>query len=1019
MNKSIVAEKRAELKKLMSALCKSADGDQKLCDQIKDRGFWERSFSNNIRDLAKSGIAQTELIEGIQKAIQDLMQIVLDADSREREMAQVVDQLRTSEDKAISKMSSAIAKTVMAVAKKSRAIKTLESKVDSAKGRIASSSAAKKCSDEVISTMKDARLDGDEVLDLIKGSVSKYFTKKGVVLRDKDKKQIVTQIEGAGLRPVEFDDGLGVKETSVGIICEKVLDSIVSEGDRYSGFRDELISIIDDFNDHREEVDPVGDKVDELLGVKRRLKESQFEIALIGQFQGGKSTTFNALCGGREISPRGINGGGVKTSAAVVTAQNIANGETKNGLSEWAEISWLSEEELKARIREDVIASPEKHDYSLAELRAAAASAWKNLDPANEDDDDRIDLLQVATLRLKVLQSGEYKKYVKKVVVPIDEFQTFVRFPTDWDSRWGEKVAAERTFSVEECLFSCVDSVLVRLRSKYLERLGCRITDCPGLFVNRWDTNRALAVMQRSNAIWFLCNGDKSLKKDEVEVLRTIRANGAEWVKKCFFTLNVRNPESSTQNIVQANRTKIHDAGFEGKNIFMYNALVSMRLQQMRSVRINALSVHDRRCLALESKARRETEKAAIARINKADEGELIATIRELLCNTLYQTKDQDLYGASMTDDEVLSAIEPVGRMLSVVTRLERYIISNKASSILIDKGANDCIRVLKFLQNYLKMIEDDAQKEYDQAAREWDDAKKRLKDFEDVALAKFGFLKEEGSLDDRFLSDFYKTHQAAIAAEAEKCLIDETAKEWDKFHVSSNGVEDKVKSYMSQKFPAIFTSYLNNYLNTVNGKNPTNRIYIDNIRNRVLGIWEDLSKKWSEVESECPKLSGVKPDESIVEQEVSPFKETFQQEFDLPVMCFEMIRNGWNWLCNKLFDSEREDTRARLTREIRDARVIQKAIESLKDSNSKSKTFKRLFESVRLAEFSNIEQSFAKSRSDLDSAAEKALGAVQKTAAKRKELADLAKGTRTTIIEPRMEVLDNYVNRVLQVYGE
>ncbi len=42
-----------------------------------------------------------------------------------------------------------------------------------------------------------------------------------------------------------------------------------------------------------------------------------FKIVLVSSFQGGKSTIFNTLCGGRELSPTGF---GLKTSAAVAEA---------------------------------------------------------------------------------------------------------------------------------------------------------------------------------------------------------------------------------------------------------------------------------------------------------------------------------------------------------------------------------------------------------------------------------------------------------------------------------------------------------------------------------------------------------------------------------------------------------------------------------------------------------------------------------------------------------------------------
>ena len=85
----------------------------------------------------------------------------------------------------------------------------------------------------------------------------------------------------------------------------------------------------------------------ELADIRKKCLENQFEIVLVAQFQGGKSTTFNTLCDGRDLSPRGLGGGGIKTSAAIISAQNISDGETKNGMDEWAEITFKSKYEIQ------------------------------------------------------------------------------------------------------------------------------------------------------------------------------------------------------------------------------------------------------------------------------------------------------------------------------------------------------------------------------------------------------------------------------------------------------------------------------------------------------------------------------------------------------------------------------------------------------------------------------------------------------------------------------------------------
>ena len=76
-----------------------------------------------------------------------------------------------------------------------------------------------------------------------------------------------------------------------------------------------------------------------LAEVRRKVFENQFRIVLVSGFECGKSTTFNLLCGGREISPRGLM---VPTSATVVSAQNTVD----DGLVGKASVVWRSDREL-------------------------------------------------------------------------------------------------------------------------------------------------------------------------------------------------------------------------------------------------------------------------------------------------------------------------------------------------------------------------------------------------------------------------------------------------------------------------------------------------------------------------------------------------------------------------------------------------------------------------------------------------------------------------------------------------
>ena len=242
----------------------------------------------------------------------------------------------------------------------------------------------------------------------------------------------------------------------------------------------------------------------ELAASAKKCLENSFDIALIGEFQGGKSTTFNALCDGRDISPRGLGGGGIKTSAAAISAQNIADNETKEGLSEWAEVTFKTPYALAlgmhgilgvklaensnfralSQMKDDDFNIPEsfaslfniEDNRHLQFAKETIAGTWREWEQDRAKfSEDELDQLRISTLVTRFYGTPEYKKMIQKTVLPIDKFQNLVAFPKDWAIRWGN--GADASFNIEEISFVFLDSVLVRLHSENLERIGCRITD--------------------------------------------------------------------------------------------------------------------------------------------------------------------------------------------------------------------------------------------------------------------------------------------------------------------------------------------------------------------------------------------------------------------------------------------------------------------------------------------------------------------------------------------------------------
>lgn len=1013
MNTIDIAQKREELKTVMTELCKSAESDQKLRDQIKDRNFFERLLSNNARDLARAGVAQTEIVEKFIQSFQEFLEVYRDGLEREREFVSVVDELRESNDKVVAEICAGLSKALRAIVKEDIKVKRIDSRVSAGASVSSSEAAARKCVASILEYCKKViAVDGDEFCKLLVETVRTNFVEKGVALRNEDKQFIARELSRVIGENIEYDQGFGKESVSVELLIMRELEKISPEGDSYAKFRDELVGIIDEFVSHKNDVDPKGKSIPQLLKVKNRLLESQFEIALIGEFQGGKSTTFNALCGGREISPRGLGTGGVKTSAAVITAQNIAGNETRNGLSEWAEITWLSRKALHQRVAYALNFKEQEALPPISELESAVQKAWTNL---TVDDDDSRDMLQVATLQLRLLKSKEFDSIVTRNVVAIDEFQKYVKFPKNWEMRWGEQ-GINADFTMEESLFVALDSVLVRIHSAYLQKLGCRITDCPGLFVSKWDTDRALEVMRRSNAVWYLLNGNKEMAKEQKKVLQSIRLG--RWHTKCFFTLNVKGDEASTDGILRANVAKIKNAGFNVANrVFKYNAAVAFRLAQLEWVKGGRFDKRDIDCLAIESANKKIKYEDMLEKLLAGNAvGEIVKAIRKQIYNVLIPTGYSDPDYFDMTDEQLEAALEEFAGLKNIVRSLERHVISHGAASVLLGdagSGVEFCRRVLNELCTDKKSEEASAKRDSVEAKRKWEESKSRFERFKSSVVKEFRFLDENTKLDDDFLSDFYNCEWKSIHDDAQESAIDVTLEEWHSGHWTNTSVKEAAVRRIKEEFARVFKLKLNAYGERI----AQTTIYKNEIGKRIAWSWKELKEEWDEMEKENPHFEGLFPDEDAVEVEINPFNKSIDQSIEVPSYFIEFFRNLFNYIASRL-GCKRETSEDRIRNFFKEKDPIKDALDKLRDSYFNSTEFKTLFAQARLQNKGKIETSMAEVESKFNARIKEEKERMAEADEIRQCKAAEARRVREEIIEPRITKLADFKERVIAAYG-
>lgn len=491
---------------------------------------------------------------------------------------------------------------------------------------------------------------------------------------------------------------------------------------------------------------------EELRQTARKCQEDAFEIALVGEFQGGKSTTFNALCDGRDISPRGH---GIKTSAAVVTAQNIAGTETNNGLAEWAEVSFKTAPAIvlgmSTLLRRPLAGSDEFRrlnadlsDEAFAEaiadsdrfpslvnlddadhrslLQTAVNSLWKRWNDNRASlSDDELDELRIATLQLRFYDSPEYRALTARTVLGVGEFQKLIAFPKDWAIRWTAGV--DSAFTLEEIAFVFVHSVLVRLHSENLRRLGCRITDCPGLFANAYDTKVAERTIANADAVWYLINGEKQIGQKDLEIVRKIADMGM--LGKIEATCNLKGPhEQKMAEILPATKAALANAGHDVE-VLPYNARLAF-LAMQGSLLMNPVS-----------KANFTAMDEANMRMDAKDKtGTAIPSAMwvKMVSRLGVTTELSDVEDIDVLDADSVALVRRESLLDGILSRLETEIIPKKARSILVDKGSDRAAKALAAFEGVLKATENAAEAKETEWKAKVEEARRQLAEFVDRA---------------------------------------------------------------------------------------------------------------------------------------------------------------------------------------------------------------------------------------------------------------------------------------------
>ena len=264
----------------------------------------------------------------------------------------------------------------------------------------------------------------------------------------------------------------------------------------------------------------------------------KFEIALVGDFQCGKSTFFNALCNGREIAPRGC---GIKTSGCAVSVSVLARGK------EYAELEWYSNTEFTEKItRAGNICKSEDAGIEVERIRAL----WRKFNRSKN---------------LKALRQ------IRKMNVSCAA--KTMAYPKDWEKRWSSEKACGGYSDVNEVAFLFLKKVVFHLKVSL--PMGCMFTDTPGFNAGVWDLVTAQDSMREADAIMCIMDGrERAVSNSYFTAFNWMKAEGVS--AKLFFAVNGA-IKSRVNEFAKVNKAEIKKRGFplQQKEIPVFSALLA------------------------------------------------------------------------------------------------------------------------------------------------------------------------------------------------------------------------------------------------------------------------------------------------------------------------------------------------------------------------------------------------------------------------------------------------------------
>lgn len=504
---------------------------------------------------------------------------------------------------------------------------------------------------------------------------------------------------------------------------------------QYNKKRDELSNLLQDVVTSLETVDNEYKALDmsslrtsrnEIAAIRQKVYEDFYKIVLVAKFQGGKSTSFNAITGGTCISPMG--NGSIKCSASLVSAKSVVNPDDVGVTVRMRTVAELSELVAMAALPGADLTSAQ----SLAEIKSAWQTKfelWKETPQLFKTDEER-DMFFVAGFILEFFNDRIIQEYLQKKTFEIsfNDISKFAKFPEDYTVRYSQK--GPGAFDVEEAVYAFVSRVDARVQSSDMAKIGASFVDAPGLLANSYDTRVTRAELSDASAVWYLLSamqpGEKELEaikecwelsKGRVLISSNIIDNKSArhiWIDKVLPSIR--------QNVTNV----IGDI-----EVKPYHALLALLYIQGEYYVQHGHWADDSVTSFLISNC----AKVGVPEPDQLPVEECWKISARIAMNGLnpYGSPEYDALPNPLSP-EGLAIIRRESNWDGTVEAIREFVVNSKSETVLITDTSQKALELINNLKLLLKRQEDDANKSFEETNAAYLAANAKLKKFEQFA---------------------------------------------------------------------------------------------------------------------------------------------------------------------------------------------------------------------------------------------------------------------------------------------